>query len=234
VFETLYAKTFLILGSQLALTCATTVLLIALFRRWYREKASWISGKTSDDGELDLDLDWRAVKTKFFILLAADVLVFIALVFFGVENLRIGIPLFALWSVITGLELALCLVAVNENLGWKILSITALITVLAGLIGMHSGINFSTPGKGLFYALTLVISLGLLRIFFTIPRWSQRLGAFFGVLTFMGYLLVDFYRLSEMDKSWSENTWSGAMDLSISMYLDVVNLFLQLLDMLSS
>ena len=58
--------------------------------------------------------------------------------------------------------------------------------------------------------------------------------AFFGVVVFTGYLLYDFNRLEKLNENVGANTWPVAMDLSINIYLDIINLFLDLLDLLSS
>lgn len=233
MLDTLYGKTFLILGSQLGVTWISTVILLAVFRNLYYSRVAWISGGIDDRGNLDLDLDWATVKLYFWALFATNFAVFLVLLFFGQSNLYLGIPLFTLWSILTGIELALCLISVDENLGAKVLALTALITCAAGVIGAQSGIDFSFLRAGLFGALILLIIYGLVRIFFSIPRWIQRLWAFFGIVVFTGYLLYDFHRLSLLSENEAANTWSAAMRISISIYLDIINLFLQLLDLLS-
>ncbi|HTJ96536.1 MAG TPA: Bax inhibitor-1 family protein [Rhodocyclaceae bacterium] len=232
MLETLYAKTFLILGGQLVVTWLSTILMLGWFRRLYYAKTAWVDGETTLDGQLDIDLDWEFVKPYFWALLVLDVVVFFALLNYR-DNMTIGLPLFTLWSVLTGFELALCLVSVDENLGGKVLALTALITLAAGLIGAQSGIDFSFLRGGLFSALLLLIGFGLIRIFFSIPRWIQRLGAFAGVIVFTGYLLFDFNRLSKASAIAAADTWPTAMRLAISIYLDIINLFLDLLDLLS-
>lgn len=233
MMDTLYGKTFLILGTQLGLTWLVTVAALGIFRNLYWSQTHWVTGGINQDGNLDLDLDWETIKPFFYALLITDIVVFLALLFYGQSNLSLGIPLFCFWSILTGIELALVLISVDENLGGKVLALTALITCAAGLIGAKLGLDFSFLGHGLFLSLLLLIIFGLIRIFFSIPRWIQRLWAFFGVLTFTGYLLYDFHRLSQLSEHVSSNTWNTAVRISISIYLDVINLFLDLLDLMS-
>lgn len=233
MLDTLYGKTFLILGSQLSITWLSTIVVLGMFRNLYYSKVSWVTGGTNEDGNLDLDLNWEVIKPYFWALLGVDIAVFVALFFFGQSNLYLGIPLFTLWSILTGIELALCLISVDENLGGKVLALTALITFAAGLIGSKSGVDFSFLGSPLFSSLLLLIGFGLIRIFFSIPRWVQRLWAFFGVIVFTCYLLYDFNRLSQLSEHAAANTWPVAMRISIKLYLDIINLFLDLLDLLS-
>ncbi len=233
MLDSLYGKTFLILGSQLGLTWLVTIVSLAVFRNLFWSQTSWVSGGVDDSGNLDLELEWEAIKPYFYGLLITDILVFLILLFYGTSNLSYGIPLFCVWSILTGIELSLCLISVDENLGGKVLALTALITFAAGLIGAKSGIDFSFLGKGLFVSLLLLIVFGLIRIFYSIPRWVQRVGAFFGVVIFTGYLLYDFHRLSMLNENIASNSWSAAMRISISIYLDIINLFLDLLDLIS-
>jgi len=57
--------------------------------------------------------------------------------------------------------------------------------------------------------------------------------AFVGCIIFTGYLLFDFNHLAEAVKYKGYNTWPVAMDFTINIYLDVINLFIKLLDLLS-
>lgn len=232
MLDTLYGKTFLLLGSQLGVTWLSTVVLLGIFRNLYHTRVGWVTGGINKDGNLDLDLDWETVKPYFWAVLITDFVVFLVLLFYGKSNLLLGIPLFTFWSVLTGIELALCLISVDENLGAKVLALTALITFAAGLIGAKSGVDFSFLGHGLFASLLLLIVYGLVRIIFSIPRWIQRIWAFFGVTVFTGYLLYDFHQLSLLNEHAAANSWSAAMRVSIRVYLDIINLFLKLLDLL--
>lgn len=233
LLASLYGKTFLILGSQLGVTWLSTVVLLALFRHLHLARVNWLSGDTDERGRLDLQLDWGTVKPYFWALLGLDMVVFLLLLVYGQSDLSLGLPLFTLWSLLTGMELALALVAVDENLGATVLALTTLITCTAGLIGARAGIDFSFLSRGLFWLLLLLIALMAIRLVFAIPRWIERLWTLLGSVVFTGYLLYDFNRLSQLDEDPAANTWASAMSLSIDIYLDVINLFLQLLDVLS-
>ena len=233
MFDTLLAKTFAILGSQLFVTWLATVGVIALVRRLYYSHAHGITATRTPKGKLDLEIEWRLIKPYFYALLVVDIVVFLILLFKGKQDLALGIPLFTLWSILTGISLALALISVDENLGAKVLGITGTITLIAAVVGMYSGIDFAFLGIVLFGALILLLLGNLIRLFISIPRASQRLMAFFGVIIFTGYLLFDFNRLAKLEERAQANSWSAAMDLAINIYLDIINLFLQILDLLS-
>lgn len=226
MLDTLYGKTFLILTIQLALTWASTFLFILWLRQRYYARAAWVGGSPLESGELDLELDWQAVAPWFWLLLGVDVAVFLLLLFVGQHNLAVGLPLFCLWSLLTGIELAL--VSVDENLGGKVLALTAMLTFAAFLVGAYAGIDFSFLGSTLFAGLTLVLLGGLYRLLFSISDGWRRLLALFGCAVFVGYLVFDFNRLTRSPR----NDWEKALDLAISLYLDIINLFLHLLDLL--
>lgn len=234
VDSSLFEKTFLILGSQLLITWASTVAILKYVTNLFHSKTPGITGKLNSDGELDLDITWGAIKPYFWVILAIDIGLFLVLIFIGRTNLYVGIPTFTLWSIITGIELALALISVDENLGGRVLALTASVTFACALIGIYSGIDFSFLGKGLLVGLILLIIANIFRIFLNIARWKQRVIAFIGVTIFIGYLLFDFSRLSSAAKSENLNTWPQAMDFSINIYLDIINLFLDLLDLLSN
>lgn len=228
MLDTLYGKTFLILTIQLALTWASTFIFILWLRQRYYARSAWVGGNQLLSGELDLELDWQAVAPWFWLLLGVDVAVFLLLLFVGQHNLAVGLPLFCLWSLLTGIELALALVSVDENLGGKVLALTAMLTFAAFLVGAYAGIDFSFLGSTLFAGLTLVLLGGLYRLLFSISDGWRRLLALFGCAVFVGYLVFDFNRLTRSPR----NDWEKALDLAISLYLDIINLFLHLLDLL--
>lgn len=180
MLDTLYGKTFLILTIQLALTWASTFLFILWLRQRYYARAAWVGGSLLESGELDLELDWQAVAPWFWLLLGVDVAVFLLLLFVGQHNLAVGLPLFCLWSLLTGIELALALVSVDENLGGKVLALTAMLTFAAFLVGAYAGIDFSFLGSTLFAGLTLVLLAGLYHLLSSTSDGWRRLQVLLG------------------------------------------------------
>jgi len=233
VDSSLFEKTFLILGSQLLITWASTVAILKYVTSLFHSKTPGITGKLNSDEELDLDITWEAIKPYFWAILAIDIGLFLVLLFIGRTNLYVGIPVFTLWSIITGIDLALALISVDENLGSRVLALTVSVTFACALIGIYPGIDFSFLGKWLLVGLIFLIIANILRILLHIARWKQRFIAFIGVIIFIGYLLFDFSRLSSAAKSENLNTWHQALNFSIDIYLDIINLFLNLLDLLS-
>lgn len=233
MFESLFAKTFTILTLQLGITWLTTVLIITACRVLHQHGKLGLHTSTNEHGELDIHLDFRTMRPYFFGLIVLDIAVFICLVIWGRDHLFLGQMLFGLWSFLTGIELAISLLAVDENLGGKILAITTFITGISGLIGIYSGLDFSGMGTFLYWMLLLLLIGNITRLFISIPRVKQRIMAGIGSFIFVGYLLFDFNRLAAANTQALKNTWPVAMDFAIEIYLDIINLFLQLLDLIS-
>lgn len=228
----LFYKTFLILGSQLFVTFVATKFVLRCVHDQFLVKHPAVGGTKNADGELDLHIDFAFIKSGFYALLAADVAAFLLLLFFGRGNMAVGIPLFTLWSVLTGIELGLALISVDENLGQRVLGLTAGITFIAAWWGIYSGIDFGWMGGGLMFALLGLLLFNIARLFVAIPRWTQRIGAGFGVVVFSLYLVFDFNQLKKLNEK-GVDSWPVAMDLAINIYLDIINLFLELLDAMS-
>lgn len=232
MFPTLLSKTFAILGFQLFITFLGAIWVLNYIRGLYIRQVPGITAKKNKYGQLDLEVDWNLIKPYFYIILFLDIIVFFALLFFCTDDMSVRILLFTLWSLITGAEIALALISVDENLGTRVLGITVSITFITAMIGMYSGLNFTFMGRFLFFALLALIAGNIIRLFIKMERWQERIMAFFGVLIFISYLLYDFNRLEQSAKAGT-NSWPVAMDFAISIYLDIINLFLELLDLLS-
>jgi len=232
LFESLFAKTFLILSVQLFMTYAAAVYVLRLFKQLYLAEHPAVTATRTADGELDLVIELKEFQTHLWILMGADIVLFLLLLLASHFSLWISLVLFTLWSVVTGVWIALVLLSVDENLGSRVLSLTAYITLGCALIGIYSGIDFSFLGSILFFSLLALLLLSMVRLFVKMKRWKERVISFFGVVVFVGYLLYDFNRLDKLQKA-GVNSWQTAMGLAISIYLDVINLFLDLLDLLS-
>ena len=103
---------------------------------------------------------------------------------------------------------------------------TAGITIATALIVFFTGIDFSFLELGLFIALLGLIIVGLLNMFFFKSPLVRLISAYIGAVVFSLYLLYDFNRLKE---AAGDTSWQTAVQIAISIYLDIINLFLDLL-----
>lgn len=232
VLHSLFAKTFAILTSQLMITWIVTYGVIQTIREMHAQGVPGISAVDSPDGGLDLEVDWSFLVPYFWVGMLVDIGLFLWLITFGTRNLLIGVPIFTLWSMLTGVELAVALLSVDEGLGARVVGIAAMLTAAAALVGIYSQLDFSWLGTYLFIVLLLLLLGVSLRLFISISRWKSRVLSFFGVLVFELYLLVDFGRLADLAEQQT-NSWPVAMHMAVGIYLDVINLLMFLLDLLS-
>lgn len=107
---------------------------------------------------------------------------------------------------------------------------TAMAVIATASLVFLSDIDFSFMWMFLFIALIILIVMWLLNAFVFKSRMFSLIKAYFGVLIFTGYLIFDFNTLEKM--AWDES-WSTAINLALNLYLDIINLFLYILEILS-
>jgi FtsH-binding integral membrane protein len=117
----------------------------------------------------------------------------------------------------------------NNIVGLAIYS-TAGITIATAVTVFMFDFDFSFLGNILFIALLGLIIVGLLNVFFFKSPLLRLISAYVGAVVFSAYLLYDFNRLKE---AAGDVTWETAVNIAISIYLDIVNLFLDLLQIFS-
>ena len=228
MFESLYAKTFAILGSQLFITWLTTVVLIVVARRLYHAKKFGFTATETETGQLDIHIPWEDISTQFIFIIFLQFATGLGLIFWGKnQDISISFIWFSIWSVLTGVMLGISLLLRNENHGSKVLGIAVIITLIAALIGTHPEVKLLPLGPFLFVALLFLLSGYTIRLILGLHQGRKT--AIFGALIFIGFLLFDFNRLATLNEAPAANTWQVAMDLSIQIYLDIINLILEIL-----
>ncbi len=119
---------------------------------------------------------------------------------------------------------------------WNIIVYQALIATAVAVLATASmvfltSINFSFLGGFLFITLLILVVMGLLNIFFFHSSFFSLVSAYIGVILFTLYLLYDFDRL---EKFANDQTWSTAITIAVNISLDIINLFLDILQILGS
>lgn len=116
-----------------------------------------------------------------------------------------------------------------NNVVFQAMFATALaVFATAGIVFLTS-YNFSFLGGFLFIALIILIIMGILNALFFRSRIFTLIKAYFGVIIFTLYLLFDFNRLEQMA---GDDSWGTAIDIAVNIYLDIINLFLYILEIL--
>ena len=212
MFETLMAKTFIILTCSLAIAWFSCMFAARLY-----------------DTALQTQ-DYSKVKKYNIWALIVFIGSFIMMMF--MRNLfPLNMLLMVLFTAASGFSLGIYVIAYKET-AQKALALTVLTTFLTGLVAMYSGLDFEWLGNFLFIGLIIVIIYSIIRIFFSIR--GRRFIAGLSVLIFTGYLLFDFNRLSKLKGIVAANTWDNALSFAINIYLDIINLFISLMNLMSS
>ena len=150
----------------------------------------------------------------------------------GYFSLSAGIIVFTMQSILMGLLLGFLFLEMDENDGIRALKITLLATLFSGFIG-YSDIGTVIYKSGLiqnilFFGLLALIVFEFSRTTFKFSRNTIRVKAFFGIGLFILFLFYDFARLNEL--SGYSNKWDTAFQIALSLYLDIINLLLEILE----
>lgn len=107
---------------------------------------------------------------------------------------------------------------------------TALAVLATSTIVFTTNIDFGFLGGFLFVALLLLVVMGLINVFFIKSKMISLVRAYAGAVIFTLYLLYDF---NQLEKKAGDESWATAIDISVNIYLDIINLFLDLLEILA-
>jgi len=196
---------------------------------YYKDKSAYNKRKK----ELEIEMqDKRPPLRKLLFSLSA--IWFIALVTTAIisttdYSIFIKMIVLSVASMCFGPILGAIMIGMDENDGLRILKLTVFITFLTAIIGIYSGIDFSSLGYILIIPLFVLVIWNLLNVFINFTSVSKRIMGFFGSIIFIGYLLYDFYRLEQASAN-GINDWNTAFNIGFSIYLDVINLLLELLE----
>ena len=150
------------------------------------------------------------------------------MVFLAPGSTSIGLILMTISSITFAPLLGVMMLEMDENDGLRATLLTCLITVCAALVGMYSGIDFSFMRGFLFFGLCALLLVGFGRIFFGMTSAMIRLKAICGAVLFSLFLIYDFNRLKQLSDI-GINDWSTALNMAISIYLDILNLLLEIM-----
>jgi FtsH-binding integral membrane protein len=150
------------------------------------------------------------------------------------ENTSMGLLVLAGWMALSGITTG---VVVNQYIA--ILGVSTVVgaflgtvgvMALCGVIATFSGIDFKPLQKFLFIGLLGLIVVGVVGWFVHFNTVINLVYSGIGMAVFAAFFLVDFYRLAKSQ----DNSWGEAISLTLSIYLDFVNFFLDLLRFLGA
>jgi FtsH-binding integral membrane protein len=147
-----------------------------------------------------------------------------------------GMIFFTISSLTFGPLLAIIMLEMDENDGFNALKIVFLVTLITGFIGYSDFYSFSESsflGGFLLISLLGLIGFEFIRIFRGFSRWAIRIKAIFGAFVFSIFLLFDF-NLLRKKSDFGVNDWDNAFNIAFTIYLDIINLLLEILDAMSN
>ena len=152
-------------------------------------------------------------------------------------NIWVGITIFTLCSLSFGPLLAWIMLEMDENDGFTAMKIVLVVTILTGFIGYGDYISFADSTLFailLFVSLIALLLFNFARFFIEISRATTRAAAIFGSFLFSLYLLYDFNYIKKQSGLSSSNDWETALEMAFILYLDIINLLLEILDAMSN
>lgn len=120
-----------------------------------------------------------------------------------------------------------------QNIVFQALLGTTVAVYLTAAIVYFTDLDFGFLGPVLFICLIALIVMELLNAFYFRSRRRRLIQAYLGVIIFTFYLIFDFNRL-EQAMAHGDESWSTAIDIAVNIYLDLINLFIQLLEILAA
>ena len=109
---------------------------------------------------------------------------------------------------------------------------TTLSVFMTAAIVYFSDTDFGFLGSFLFFALLGLVIVRILKEWVIKDSSFSMVQTGIGIIIFTFYLIYDFNRL-EKAMVQGDESWGTAVDLAVSIYLDIVNLFLLILELLS-
>ncbi|WP_188695596.1 Bax inhibitor-1/YccA family protein [Pullulanibacillus camelliae] len=168
------------------------------------------------------------VPRALFFPLAIVEIIMLFMMIFARKRKSMGYLMMYAFMLISGLTLYPAISYYVSALGADVVLRAAGITAIAfggtALYAVISKRDFRFLGSFLFISVLALLAMGILQIFFPVSGTAQLIYSAFGIFIFIGYTLYDFSRL----------TINGFTDrdipmIVVSIYLDIVNLFLYIL-----
>ena len=119
-----------------------------------------------------------------------------------------------------------------QNVVFQAMAGTTLAVIIAGTIVAYIPTDFSFLGTFLFIALLALIVVEGLNAFVFKSERRRIMYSYFGVVIFSLYLIYDFNYLEKAIAA-GDNSWGTAIKIAVNLYLDIINLFLDLLEILA-
>ena len=120
-----------------------------------------------------------------------------------------------------------------QNVVFQAMVGTTLAVIIAGTIVAFIPTDFSFLGIFLWIALLALIVVEILNAFVFKSERRRILYSYCGVVIFSLYLIYDFNYLEKAIAA-GDDSWGTAVKVAVNLYLDIINLFIDLLEILAT
>ena len=119
-----------------------------------------------------------------------------------------------------------------QNVVFQAMTGTTLAVIIAGAIVAYVPTDFSFLGIFLWIALLALIVVEFLNAFTFKSERRRIIYSYCGIVVFSLYLIYDFNYLEKAIAA-GDNSWGTAVRIAVNLYLDIINLFIDLLQILA-
>ena len=234
-------KVYLILGFELAVLYGFAFFVIQQCKKAFYANKTFLGIAFAEAVNQNRQTDICIVQTKattlffFWLILFAIISMWTATAFIIFSSSFTQFLFMTLSAIGYGTLIGFIIMDMDENDGMVGLKAATLTTAAMFVVVSVTGINFAN----LIFVSTislLILSLiiweliGLVR---GISRLASQIKAVLGIVTFSMSLLASISRVNVISEE-GLNDWNTAIDLAFGMYLDIINLILYYLDLMSS
>lgn len=145
------------------------------------------------------------------------------------KNTPAALPLFLTYSALNGFTLSFIIVAYTQTTVLQTFLSSAVVFFVMALIGVTTKKDLSGMAKALLAGLIGIIVASLINLFIGSGTMSYII-SIVSVLIFSGLIAYDNQRIKHVYQATGGNVGDGwAVSMALSLYLDFINLFLNLL-----
>ena len=234
-------KVYLILGFELVVLYGCMFFIIQQCKKAFYANKTFLGIAFAEAINQNKQTDICIVQTKattlffFWLILFAIISMWTATAFIIFSSSFIQFIFMTISAIGYGTLIGFIIMDMDENDGMVGLKAATLTTAVMFVVVSVSGINFAN----LIFVSTislLILSLiiwELIGLVWGISRLASKIKAVLGIFTFSMSLLASISRVNVISKE-GLNDWNTAIDLAFGMYLDIINLILYYLELMSS
>jgi FtsH-binding integral membrane protein len=241
VTASLALKVYLILGVELVVLYGCMFFVIQQSKKAFYANKTFLGIAFAEAVNQNRQTDICIVQSKattlffFWLILFAIISMWTATAFIIFSSSFIQFIFMTLSAIGYGSIIGFIIMDMDENDGMRGLKGAALTTAAMFVLVSVSGINFVNPIFVSIIALSILILIlwELVALVSGISRVAAKIKAVAGIVIFSMSLLASISMVN-VSSDQGLNDWNTAIDLAFSMYIDIINIILYFLELMSS